>query len=173
MNDGQISNQPPTDMNRLMQAAQEALTDQMVERLAVTGANALELLDRLNDERTREALHKVIDRVTELHKAGALDTVFDLVMLIHAARNAATDTIVERLFVFVEQMLNTVGTEAMGTFADNARLALEEAAEDTARQTPRGGALATLSLLAKPETQRSLMFLSSFADKLQRRTTDS
>ena len=170
MNDARNSNEPTTEVSRLMQAAQEALTDSMVERLAASGANVLELLDRLNDEQTREAIHAALDRVTALHKAGALDTMFDLVMLLNAARNAATDTIVERLFVFVEQMLNTVGTEAMGSFAENARLALEEAAEATSQQTPRGGALAALSLLAKPETQRSLGFLLSFADRLQRRT---
>ena len=173
MNDAPLSNQPPTELGRLMQAAQEALTDRMVERLAVTGTNALELLDRLNDERTSEALHRAIDRVTELHKVGALDTLFDVVMLIHAARNAATDNIVERLFVFFEQMVNTIGNEAMGSLADNARVALEEAAEESAQQRPRGGALAAISLLAKPETQRSLMFLLGFAERLQRRTAGS
>jgi uncharacterized protein YjgD (DUF1641 family) len=170
MNDTRLSNEPPAEIARLVQAAQEALTDGMVERLATSGANVLELLDRFNDERTRDAVHAAIDRVTQLHKAGALDTLFDLIMLVHAARNAATDSIVERLFAFLEQMLNTVGTEAMGSLAENARLSLEEAAAESARAAPRGGALAALALIAKPETQRSLAFLLDFADRLQRRT---
>jgi uncharacterized protein YjgD (DUF1641 family) len=172
MSAAMLPNEPPSEVERLVQATREALTDSMVERLAVTGANALELVDRLNDERTSEAIHALIDRVTELHKVGALDTLFDTVMLLHAARNASTDNIVERLFTFVEQMINTVGNEAMGRLADNTRQALDEAAEETARAAPKGGILATLSLLARPEAQQSLAFLLRFGEKLQRRTLE-
>ncbi len=170
MSDTRLSNAPTDEVARLAQAAREALTDGMVERLAANGANALELVDRLNDEGTREAVHGLIDRLTELHKIGALDTLFDTVMLLHAARNASTDNIVERLFIFFEQMVNTVGNEAMGTLADNARQALDEAAQDAAQMKPKGGILATLSLLAQPETQQSLMFLLRFGEKLRQRT---
>ena len=170
MDDARLSNQPPDELARLVEAAREALTDRMVERLATTGANALELVDRLNDDNTRQALHGALDRLTELHKIGALDTLFDTVALLHAARAAATDTIVERLFVFFEQMVNTIGTEEMGALAANARGALEDAARDTARQPPRAGLMALLSLLSKAETRQGLMFLLSFADKLQQRT---
>lgn len=173
MTDPRLANEPADELGRLAQAAREALTDSMVERLAVTGASALELLDRLSDERTSEALHALIDRLAELHRVGALDTLCDLVMLLHAARSASTDSIVERLFVFFEQMINTVGNEAMGALAENTRQALDEAAEETARTVPRGGLFATLSLLAKPEAQRSLTFLLSFGEKLQRRTAGS
>ena len=54
MND--IDSDPRVDEeNRLSLAAQHSLTDQMIERLAITGGNALELLDRLYDETTRDA----------------------------------------------------------------------------------------------------------------------
>ena len=173
MNDAMIPNEPTDEIARLTLAAREALTDSMVERLAITGANALELIDRLNDERTSAAIHAIIDRVTELHKMGALDTLFDMVTLLHAARDAATDNIVERLFTFFEQMINTVGNEAMGTLAENARNALEEAAEETVKVAPRGGLFSTLAMLSKPETQRTLAFMLMFAEKLQRRTAGS
>jgi len=169
MNDTTISNQPPIDeMARLTLAAREALTDTMVERLAVTAANALELIDRLNDESTSAALHALIDRLTELHKVGAIDTLCDTLMMLHAARNALTDNMVERLFTFFEQMINTVGNEAMGELAQSTRLAFESAVEESAQTPPRGGLLAMLSMLSKPETQRSLAFLLAFGDKLQR-----
>ena len=82
MND--MSNPSPTvdDVNRLALAAREALTDQMIERFATTGGNALELLDRLNDEDTSAAIHRLIDRLTEMHKVGALDTACDMVMML-------------------------------------------------------------------------------------------
>ncbi len=169
MND--MSNQPPLgEMERLTLAAREALTDNMVERLAMLGGNAMELLDRLNDPATSEAVHKMVDRLTEMNKVGALDTVCDLAMTLHAVRSALTDNMVERLFMFAENMINTVGNEAMGELAENARIALEDAARETAKgPAPRGGVMATLSLLSKPETQRSLAFLLAFSNKLQGR----
>ncbi len=170
MNEAGMSNRPIGEIERLSLAAREALTDSMVERLAVTGSNALELLDRLNDEQTSAAVHALIDRLTELHKVGALGTLFDLVVLLHAACNASTDNIVERLFTFFEQMINTVGNEAMGQLAENTREALDVAASKSARIPAKGGFLATLSLLSKPEAQQSLMFLLSFGENLRQRT---
>ena len=117
MSETMISNQPMDEIARLSLAAREALTNSMVERIATTGAAALELVDRLNDEQTSAAVHKVLDRLTEAHKLGALDTLFDLVTLLHAARDAATDNILDRLFTFFEQMINTVGNEEMGMLA--------------------------------------------------------
>lgn len=170
MHDTLLPNQPVNDATRLLQAGRESLTDAMVERLSVASANALELVDRLNDERTREAIHSAIDRLTELHKVGALDTLCNLVMVLHAARDAWTDTIIERLFTFFEQMINTVGNEAMGTLADNVCQALDESAFEASQSTPRGGLFGTLAQLAKPETQRTLLFLLNFGEKLQQRT---
>jgi uncharacterized protein YjgD (DUF1641 family) len=169
MND--MSNQPPLgEMERLTLAAREALTDNMVERLAMLGGNAMELLDRLNDPDTSAAVHTLVDRLTELHKVGALDTVCDLALTLHAVRNALTDNMVERLFMFAESVINTVGNEAMGELAENARMALEDAAREAQQApAPRGGVMSTLSLLSKPETQRSLAFLLAFSSKLQGR----
>lgn len=170
MSETLLTNQPLDEIARLTTAAREALTDSMVERLATTGAGALELIDRLNDERTHAAIHSMIDRITELHKVGAMDTLFDLVTLLHAARNASTDNIVERLFSFFEQMINTVGNEEMGRLAENTREALDDAAAAAAGTPAKGGIMATLSLLSKPEAQQTLMFLLSFGANLRRRT---
>jgi uncharacterized protein YjgD (DUF1641 family) len=172
MTDITMSNQPPDEMSRLTLAAREALTDSMVERLAMLGGNAFELLDRLNDPNTSAAVHTMIDRLTELHKVGALDTICDLALTVHAMRSALTDSIVERLFMFAENMINTVGNEAIGELAENTRVALEEAAQETAKAAPpKGGVMSTLSLLGKPETQRSLAFLLAFSAKLQGRSS--
>ena len=73
-------------------------------------------------------------------------------------------------FGFAEQMVNTVGSEAMAELAENTRTAVEEAAAETAKAPPpKGGMFNTLSLLSKPETQRSLAFLLSVSQKLQQR----
>lgn len=164
-----LRNAPESETERLVQAARDALTDTMVERLSVAGANALEVLDRLNDDDTRDAIHELLDNLTEMHRLGSLQTLFDLVALLHAARNASTDNIVERLFTFVEHMVNNLGNEDFATLCGNAQVAMEEAADETAAKPPSGGMLATLSMLSKPETQRSLQFLLAFGEKLQQR----
>ena len=169
MSDITLTNQPPHDeLARLTIAAREALTDSMVERLAATGANALELIDRLNDEDTRAAVHALIDRVTELHKVGALDTG---VRYTHdGARDAqCADRQYGGAAVHVlradDQHCRQRGDGRAG--AKHA-LAFEAAAEQAARTTPRGGIFAMLSILSKPEAQRSLAFLLAFGEKLQR-----
>lgn len=163
-----LSNEPvPSEIERLTMAMRDALTDSMVERLTDTSANALEVIDRLNDENTRDAVHSVIDQISELHRIGALQTLFDFVALFHAMRSASTDSIVERLSGFVEHLLNTVGSEEMATLADNMRVSMDEAAAETAAAPARGGLFSTLSLLSKPESQQSLKFLLTFGEKLR------
>jgi uncharacterized protein YjgD (DUF1641 family) len=159
------------DLLRVINGAREAATDSMVERLVTTSGNALQVLDHLNDEDTGAAIEQTVHRLTELHKAGAIDTLFDTVLLLHAARSAATDSIIERLFASFEQMLNTVGTEALGLLAENACHALCEAAEESEQVPAKGGLFTVLSLMAQPQTQRSLLFLLNFGEKLRQRTS--
>lgn len=167
-----LVNMPEDETARLILAAREAMTDSMVERIAQTGSNALEVLDRLNDEATREAIHTALDRLTELHRIGALNTLFDIVAIIHASRSASTDNIVDRLFAFFEQMVNTLGSDNLSRLAEGATRAMEDAVRQTADAKPTGGVLSTLSLLGKPDSQKSLMFLLSLGNNLQERCCD-
>jgi len=152
---------------RLVQAASEAMTDGMVERLTTTGGNALEVLDRLNDEDTKDAVVNVIDRLTELNRSGALDTLFDLVILMHGARSALTDSMVERLVIWAETMISNVANEDLAQFAGETVDAMHEAAVETAQSKSSGGLMSTVAMLSKPETQQAMKFLMNFACKMQ------
>lgn len=156
------------ELQRLVQGMREALTDTMVERLATTAGAALEVVDRLNEEDTRAAVHDVIDKLGELHRAGAIDTLFETVLLIHAMRSAVTDSIVDRLFAFVEHAANTLGSDDMTALVDDVFTSLREAGEKTSASPAQGGLFSTVSLLTKPESQRSLQFLLNFGDALRR-----
>jgi len=168
-----LRNEPQTELERLVTAAQDALTDTMVERLSVTAANTLDVVDRLNDEDTRDAIHYAVDRLTELHRTGGLETLFEMVTLLHAARNAATDNIVERMFAFIEVMLNNVATEEMAVLADNLRISVDQAVAKAEQAPAKGGLVSTLSLLSKPETQRSLQFFMLMGESLQENSRNS
>ncbi|MGR9091743.1 MAG: hypothetical protein ACU85U_14315 [Gammaproteobacteria bacterium] len=156
------------ELQRLLQGMREALTDTMVERLATTAGAALEVVDRLNEDDTRAAVHDVIDKLGELHRAGAIDTLFESVLLIHAMRCAVTDSIVDRLFAFLEHAANTLGSDEMTALVEDVLGSLNEAGEKTAAAPARGGVMSTLSLLTKPESQQSLQFLLNFGDALRR-----
>ncbi len=167
------ANEPTSDLAQLAQAAQDALTDSMVERLSITGANALEVVDRLNEEDTRDAILTLIDKVTEMHRSGALDTLFQLLGLVHGVRSALTDSMVERLSMFAETMVDNVANEEVAVMAGNARRAMEEAIEETAaKPMPSGGLLSTISLLSKPETQQALQFMLAFACNMRNRSVE-
>jgi uncharacterized protein YjgD (DUF1641 family) len=161
-------NPPVDDVNRLALAAREALTDQMIERVAITGGTALEVLDRLNDEATSAAVHRLIDRLTEMEQSGSLDTACDMVMLLHAMRDALTDQMIERLTSYAEYMVTSVANEDVLDLVAHACQAMNEAAEESAK-APARGLMATISMLLKPETQRSLQFLRNLAGKMQNR----
>ena len=151
-------------------AATQAMTDSMVERLAMAGSNLIEVADRLNNEDTRDAILTILDKVTELHRAGGVDTLFDLIFAVHSARQAATDTIVERLFGFAENMVTNVANEELGELAYNARRSLEQAMDETAAAPTKGGLMATVALLRDPETQEAMQFLLRFGTHLRKRT---
>jgi uncharacterized protein YjgD (DUF1641 family) len=158
----------PDEMQRLVVALRDILTDSMVERFAATAEGALAVVDRLNEPETRDAVHMLIDRLTEMHRIGALDTLFETALLLHAMRSAATDSIVDRLFSFVEQTANTLGSDAMAACADDVLRSLEGAVAATPKEPKSGGVFSTLALLSKPESQQSLQFLLNFGNALRR-----
>ncbi|MFC1673955.1 hypothetical protein ACFL12_07390 [Pseudomonadota bacterium] len=156
---------------RMVQAASEAMTDGMVERFATTGGNALEVLDLLNDEDTRDAVVNVVERLTELNRSGALDTLFDTVILMHGARSAMTDSMVERLVIWAETMISNVANEHLAEFAGETVDAMHDAAVETAQTKSSGGMMSTIAMLSKPETQQAMKFLMNFACKMQTNAT--
>lgn len=167
MSNGQMSN-APSEVERLFGAISDALSDQMVERLAITAGNALEVVDKLNDEDTKDAVLTVLDELTALHRTGGLTQGFELIHMINAIRNAMTDQMVERVAGYVEHMMTNLATEDMADLAHDAQVALSDAREESSGDDGAGGLIAAVRLLSQPETQKSLKFLLSFADKLRR-----
>ena len=161
------------DTLRLVKAATDAMTDGMVDRMATTGGNALEVLDRLNDDDTKDAIMNTIDHLTDLNRSGALDTLFEVVTLMHGARSAMTDSMVERLVIWAETMINNVANEHLAEFAGETVDAMHEAAVETAQQKSGGGLISTVAMLSKPETQQAIKFLMNFACKMQKNVSDS
>jgi uncharacterized protein YjgD (DUF1641 family) len=151
-----------------LQGATDALTDQMVERLASTAGNVGEIADRLNDPDTRDAVHTLLDELTRLHRAGGLVSLFELVHVVNAARNAMTDSILERLAGFTEHMVTNVANEETADLFQTFATALTDAQKQAEAAPARGGLLSAVRLLSAPQTQASLQFLLAFAEGLRK-----
>lgn len=81
------------EVDRVLQGARDALTDDMVTRLAATAGQGLELLDRVN----RSGVGEALPAVAGLVHSGDLKRVADLARVLGAAEDALTDDTVTRL----------------------------------------------------------------------------
>ncbi len=81
------------DLARLLGSAQEALTDEMIGRLAETASDSLTLLDKLNRADLDRAL-PIIERMVE---SGDLERLASMARVIGAAQEALTDEMIHRL----------------------------------------------------------------------------
>ncbi|SEH40421.1 hypothetical protein [Magnetospirillum fulvum] len=143
-------------------AVTDALTDGMVERLVTTGANGLELLDRLNDPDTRAAVHRLLDGLTTLHNSGGLDTLFEIAAVAHAARSAASDSMVERLTEFAESMVTNMATPEIAELARDTERALYDAQRCCDAPDAPKSLWGVIKYLFKPETVRMLYLAIAF-----------
>jgi len=78
---------------RLVGAGQEALTDEMIGRLAATGGDTLDLLDKLN----RTDLDRILPTIERMVDNGDLERIASLARLFGAAQEALTDEMIGRL----------------------------------------------------------------------------
>lgn len=157
------------EMARLAQGVRDALSDSMVERLTSTAGNALEVVDKLNEPDVKEGVISLLDAVGTLQRTGALQTVIDALFMLHAMRSAATDSMVDRAFSFIEHMANNLGTEDLATLAHEAKGAMEDAIDSCNIPGGGGGLLGTMRMLSQKETQEALRFMLSFSCSLKKR----
>lgn len=78
---------------RLLGSAQDAISDDVVTRLAATAADGLDLLDRAN----RSGIARALPALAALVETGDLDRLVQLARLIGSAQDAMSDDIVARL----------------------------------------------------------------------------
>ncbi|MDO8606400.1 MAG: DUF1641 domain-containing protein [Phaeospirillum sp.] len=157
------------EITRLAQGVRDALSDSMVDRLTGTAGNALEVVDKLNEPDIRDGLSTLLDAVGTMHRTGALQTVIDAVYMLHAMRSAATDSMVDRAFAFIEHMANNLGTEDLATLAHEAKGALEDAIDSCNIPGGGGGLMGTMRMLSQKDTQEALRFMLSFSCAFKKR----
>jgi uncharacterized protein YjgD (DUF1641 family) len=187
------------EIERVVAAARDSLTDEMVARLAGTATDAIDLVDRVN----RTGLYKAIPALADLVNNGDLDRLAKLARVYGSAEDALTDEMVGRLAETAAEglslldRLNRGGAarlvemlarlEASGSLrriadvlprllerldtAERMLHAFETAAADTAR-APRstGGLGGAWSLVRDPDNQDALRFLINLGKALRATT---
>ena len=90
------------EVAHLVHAAKDALTDDMVVRMAETAAEGMDLLDQVN----RAGLGRAIPALTALVDSGDLDRIVALARVYGSAQDALTDDTVSRLSETVAESLS-------------------------------------------------------------------
>lgn len=81
------------ELERIVAAARDSLTDEMVARLAGTATDAMDLVDRVN----RTGLSSAIPALAEMVSNGDLDRLAKLARVYGSAEDALTDEMVGRM----------------------------------------------------------------------------
>ena len=81
------------EAERVLAAARDSLSDEMVARLAGTASDAMDLIDRVN----RTGLYRAIPALAELVNNGDLDRLARLARVYTAAEDSLSDEMVGRL----------------------------------------------------------------------------
>lgn len=183
------------EFERVIAAARDSLTDEMVGRLAGSAAEALDLIDKAG----RSGLSKAIPALAEMVNNGDLERLSQLARVYHAAQDALTDEMVGRLaetlgegmslldrvnrsgfWRLVEVMERLESTGALERIASSLPQLLERldmvaglltcvesAAQKTQAQPAAGGIGSLWKIMTDEKTVRSLQFLLNTSEQLQ------
>ena len=176
------------ESERVLSAARDSLSDEMVARLAGTASDAMDLIDRIN----RTGLYKAIPALADLVTHGDLDRLAKLARVYSSAEDSLSDEMVGRLAETVSEgmslldRLNRGGAarlvemlarleaggnlkriaDALPRVVDRMEKlgggleAFEEAAAASAKEPRAPGGLSGLwSMMRDPENQDALRFL--------------
>ncbi|MGK9451124.1 hypothetical protein ACSSZE_07660 [Acidithiobacillus caldus] len=157
---------------RLLGAAGDSLSDEMVGRLAEVASDGLDLLDRVNRSHIKEAL----PAISALVHNGDLDRIVHLARMMGAAGDSLNDEMVGRLAGLATDALclldRATRTGVMDRLLHVAEKldqqhvltdfiqCLEGAAEEASKAPPAKGGIAGLwEIMKQPETQQTIQFL--------------
>jgi Asp-tRNA(Asn)/Glu-tRNA(Gln) amidotransferase C subunit len=183
------------ELERVIAAARDSLTDEMVGRLAGSAAEALDLVDKAG----RAGLGKAIPAIAEMVNNGDLERLSQLARVYHAAQDALTDEMIGRMaetlgegmslldrvnrsgfWRLVEVMERLESTGALERIASSLpqlleRLdmvvrmltCLEDAASKSKAEPASGGIGGLWNIMTDKKTVRSLQFLLSISEQMQ------
>jgi hypothetical protein len=185
-----------SEIERLVEAARDSMTDEMVSRLSETAAGGIDFLDRVN----RAGLNRAIPAMAQLVNDGDLERLVQLARLYGSMQDAMTEEMVGRLsetvtagltlldrfnrggadrLLQILERLDASGSldraaRVMPLLADRLEMlermlhCVEAATHESDKEPPeRGGIGGLWSMMKDPENQRSLRFLMILARQMR------
>jgi hypothetical protein len=183
------------EIERLIAAGRDSLTDEMVGRLAGSAAEALDLVDKAG----RAGLSKAIPALSEMVNNGDLERLVQVARVYHAAQDALTDEMIGRIaetlgegmslldrvnrsgfWRLVEVVERLESTGALERIAETLpklleRLdmmggllaCMEDAASKTKEQPVSGGFGSLWRIMTDEKAVRSLQFMINMSEQMQ------
>lgn len=165
---------------RVLGAAEDAMSEEMVGRLAGTVTEGLDLLDRVN----RSGMTKALPAISALVENGDLDRIVQLARVVGSAEDALSDEMIGRVAgVFSEGLCLFDRLTRNGALAEVVDLLLRDevrgvllrfgeallaASEDFEREpAPTGGIGGLWKVMSQPGNQQALQFMGLFAKHLR------
>ena len=124
----------------------------------------------LGEKGASEGLTDLISKINELHNTGGMETLFELISLLHAMRSAASDKLVERTLKAAGRTTDVLTDERTLSLLEDVRDSLRFASMSEKGKSL--GFLSSLKFLAKPESRQTIAFLIRFASELKKRTSE-
>jgi len=169
------------DLARLVASTQDALSDDIVARLAGTATNGLDLLDRIN----RSGIARALPAITQLVENGDLDRLVGFARLIASIEDSLSDDIVHRLAIVATglaslvdklarhegflRMIDVLGRDdVQASLVDFANAASAARAEAETLPRSSGGLGGLLRIATDPGTQDALRFMSIVSKHLRK-----
>ena len=187
MNDVTDKPAPDVEIESVLRAARDSVSDDMIGRLTETASHAIDLLDQVN----RSGVASALPAMAEMVRTGDLERITRYARVLGAAEDAVTDDMIGRFATLAGEAtmmvdrLNTSGvtklidllgqmnaTGALDRIAaklpaliDNLELienmlgCMAEAAKEVkTAPAPGGGLMPLLAMLRDPENQKALQF---------------
>ncbi|MGO4871548.1 MAG: hypothetical protein ACLPGW_13225 [Roseiarcus sp.] len=166
---------------RVVGSAQDALSDEMVTRLAGLATDGLELLDRVN----RSGVGRALPAITALVDNGDLDRIVALARMVGSAQDALNDDMVTRFAGLAADAVSIIDRVTRNGFidrwlalADRAErsglvpdfmTAIDQAVSDMATAArPQGGIAGLWTLMRQQSTQQAYQFAITLMNALFR-----
>jgi uncharacterized protein YjgD (DUF1641 family) len=160
------------ELERVVAAARDSLTDEMVSRLSATVADGMDLLDKVN----RSGVAGALPAISQLVANGDLERLVALARTYGAAQDAMTDEMVTRLAGTVAESLSLIdrmnragldrlvgSIERLAVVLERTMGALDAANQEMSAKPAAGGGFGGLwQLMRAPENQETLRFLLAF-----------
>lgn len=170
------------EVERVVAAARDALTDDIVTRVSATLAQGLELLDRVN----RSGLDRALPAIAQLAENGDIERLANVARVVAAMEDSLNEDIVVRLATALTglaaladklarndgllRLIDLLGRDDVQTTLYNLAEAASKARTDSAALPPASGGIGALWRLATdPDTQEALRTVGLIGKHLRAR----